>query len=203
MRTWSPTRKARCGGCSAHLGLPFDPACLRFHETARAVRTPSAEQVRRPLNVDGLDQWRRYAPWLGTAAKRRWATRSIIGEGRRHDHRHRQCHRQARRASRRCSRRASRMSTVRAPRTPASATRCGSTARTRSSSSPSRSRATCRAPGAFRHAGIKRPARRVSRAFGRRSEKMTHLRRDEAPSSARLALQARWLASHSRGLSAA
>jgi len=48
-----------------HLGLPFDPACLRFHETARAVRTPSAEQVRRPLNADGLDQWRRYAPWLG------------------------------------------------------------------------------------------------------------------------------------------
>ena len=48
-----------------YLGLPFDPACLRFHETARAVRTPSAEQVRRPLNMDGLDQWRRYAPWLG------------------------------------------------------------------------------------------------------------------------------------------
>ena len=47
------------------LGLPFDSACLRFHETARAVRTPSAEQVRRPLNADGLDQWRRYAPWLG------------------------------------------------------------------------------------------------------------------------------------------
>jgi len=47
-----------------YLGLPFNPACLRFHETARAVRTPSAEQVRRPLNGDGLDQWRRYAPWL-------------------------------------------------------------------------------------------------------------------------------------------
>lgn len=48
-----------------YIGVPFDPACLRFHETARAVRTPSAEQVRRPLNMDGLDQWRRYAPWLG------------------------------------------------------------------------------------------------------------------------------------------
>lgn len=47
------------------LDLPFDAACLRFHETARAVRTPSAEQVRRPLNADGLDQWRRYAAWLG------------------------------------------------------------------------------------------------------------------------------------------
>ena len=48
-----------------YLRLPFGPACLRFHETARAVRTPSAEQVRRPLNAEGLDQWRRYAPWLG------------------------------------------------------------------------------------------------------------------------------------------
>lgn len=48
----------------AYLGLSFDPACLRFHETARAVRTPSAEQVRRPLNTDGLDQWRRYINWL-------------------------------------------------------------------------------------------------------------------------------------------
>jgi tetratricopeptide (TPR) repeat protein len=47
-----------------YLGLPFDPACLRFHETARAVRTPSADQVRRPINDEGLDQWRHYTPWL-------------------------------------------------------------------------------------------------------------------------------------------
>jgi len=40
------------------LGLPFDPACLRFYETDRAVRTASSEQVRRPINRDGLDQWR-------------------------------------------------------------------------------------------------------------------------------------------------
>jgi hypothetical protein len=33
-------------------GLPFDPACLRFHETARDVRTPSAMQVRQPLRSD-------------------------------------------------------------------------------------------------------------------------------------------------------
>lgn len=30
-------------------GLPFDEACLRFHETARPVRTLSSTQVRRPL----------------------------------------------------------------------------------------------------------------------------------------------------------
>jgi hypothetical protein len=48
----------------AHLSLPFDPACLNFHENARAVRTASSEQVRRPLNREGLGQWRPYAPWL-------------------------------------------------------------------------------------------------------------------------------------------
>ena len=49
----------------AYCGLDFDPACLRFHETARPVRTASSEQVRQPLNRDGLDQWRRFEPWLG------------------------------------------------------------------------------------------------------------------------------------------
>lgn len=33
-------------------GLPFDPACLRFYETERRVRTPSASQVREPLRRD-------------------------------------------------------------------------------------------------------------------------------------------------------
>lgn len=32
-------------------GLPFEEACLRFHETARVVRSPSATQVRRPLRA--------------------------------------------------------------------------------------------------------------------------------------------------------
>ncbi|MEP7042251.1 MAG: sulfotransferase [Dokdonella sp.] len=32
--------------------LPFDPACLRFHEAARSVRTASASQVREPLRQD-------------------------------------------------------------------------------------------------------------------------------------------------------
>jgi len=48
-----------------HLGLPFDPACLRFHENERAVRTASSEQVRRPINREGIDRWRAYEPWLG------------------------------------------------------------------------------------------------------------------------------------------
>ena len=47
------------------LELPFDPACLAFHENERAVRTASSEQVRRPINREGLDAWRAYEPWLG------------------------------------------------------------------------------------------------------------------------------------------
>ena len=48
-----------------HLNLPFDPACLAFHENKRAVRTASSEQVRRPISRDGLDQWRPFEAWLG------------------------------------------------------------------------------------------------------------------------------------------
>ena len=46
------------------LGLEFDPACLDFHKSKRAVQTPSAEQVRRPITRDGLEAWRSYEPWL-------------------------------------------------------------------------------------------------------------------------------------------
>jgi hypothetical protein len=28
------------------------------------VRTASSEQVRRPINREGVDQWRRFEPWL-------------------------------------------------------------------------------------------------------------------------------------------
>ena len=48
----------------AHCGLPFESACLRFWETDRAVRTPSSEQVRRPIFDSGA-AWRAYEPWLG------------------------------------------------------------------------------------------------------------------------------------------
>ena len=48
-----------------YCGLPFEPACVEFHKTARSVRTPSSEQVRQPIFRDGLDQWKAYEPWLG------------------------------------------------------------------------------------------------------------------------------------------
>jgi hypothetical protein len=47
------------------LGLPFEPACLEFYKTSRTVRTLSSEQVRRPINREGLEQWRHFEPWLG------------------------------------------------------------------------------------------------------------------------------------------
>ncbi|MEM8920656.1 MAG: sulfotransferase, partial [Pseudomonadota bacterium] len=45
--------------------LPFEPACVAFHETNRAVRTASSEQVRQPINRAGQDQWRPFNAYLG------------------------------------------------------------------------------------------------------------------------------------------
>jgi tetratricopeptide (TPR) repeat protein len=47
------------------LGLPFEDSCLAFHRNTRAVRTASSEQVRRPINRDGVGQWMPYEEWLG------------------------------------------------------------------------------------------------------------------------------------------
>ncbi|MBB4619294.1 tetratricopeptide repeat-containing sulfotransferase family protein [Sphingomonas abaci] len=49
----------------AACGLDWDPACLAFHETRRAVRTASSEQVRRPIYRDGTEAWKPFDPWLG------------------------------------------------------------------------------------------------------------------------------------------
>jgi hypothetical protein len=52
-----------------YCGLPFEQACVDFHQTRRSVRTPSSEQVRQPIFREGLDQWRAYEPWLGPLAE--------------------------------------------------------------------------------------------------------------------------------------
>ncbi len=44
-------------------GLPFEEACLRFHETRREVRSPSATQVRQPLHP-GTGRAQRYGNLL-------------------------------------------------------------------------------------------------------------------------------------------
>ena len=43
-----------------YCGLPWDDACLRFHESPRAVRTASLAQVRRPLYASSVGRWRNY-----------------------------------------------------------------------------------------------------------------------------------------------
>ena len=45
--------------------LAFDPACLAFYETERAVRTASSEQVRQPIYRNATEEWQRYAEHLG------------------------------------------------------------------------------------------------------------------------------------------
>ena len=44
--------------------LPFEQSCVEFHKTERRVHTASSEQVRRPINRDGVDRWKAYEEWL-------------------------------------------------------------------------------------------------------------------------------------------
>ncbi len=48
----------------AGVGVKFEPRCLKFHETRRAVRTASSEQVRQPLYREGVGAWRAVEPHL-------------------------------------------------------------------------------------------------------------------------------------------
>ena len=41
-------------------GLSFEENCLRFHETERAVKTASSEQVRQPIYSSSVNLWRNY-----------------------------------------------------------------------------------------------------------------------------------------------
>ena len=43
-----------------HCRLPFEAACLNFHQTRRSVRTASAEQVRQPIYTSGVGYWRHF-----------------------------------------------------------------------------------------------------------------------------------------------
>lgn len=48
-----------------YCGLPFEEKCVRFHETERAVKTASSEQVRQPIYLGGMGKWRKYECHLG------------------------------------------------------------------------------------------------------------------------------------------
>lgn len=44
--------------------LPFEQNCVDFHQTQRAIKTPSSEQVRQPIYTSGLTQWQHFEPYL-------------------------------------------------------------------------------------------------------------------------------------------
>ena len=47
-----------------YLGLSFEEECISFYNTKRSVRTASSEQVRKPVNKDGLGRWKPYSSKL-------------------------------------------------------------------------------------------------------------------------------------------
>ncbi|MCC6283788.1 MAG: sulfotransferase [Phycisphaerales bacterium] len=47
------------------VGLPWDEACLRFHENARVMTTASNQQVRKPVYRTSVARWTRYEKHLG------------------------------------------------------------------------------------------------------------------------------------------
>lgn len=47
-----------------YCGLEFEPACVEFYKTDRAVRTASSEQVRQPINTKGLEPWVPFEAYL-------------------------------------------------------------------------------------------------------------------------------------------
>lgn len=48
-----------------YCGLDYEPACLEFYNTERAVRTPSSEQVRQPIYRTSTEEWKAYEQYLG------------------------------------------------------------------------------------------------------------------------------------------
>ena len=47
-----------------HCQLPFEEACVNYHEQDRAVRTASSEQVRQPIYRDAIALWQNYEAHL-------------------------------------------------------------------------------------------------------------------------------------------
>jgi len=52
----SPERETR--RMLTYIGVKFDPHCLTYYETERAIHTASSEQVRQPINSKGIDAWK-------------------------------------------------------------------------------------------------------------------------------------------------
>ena len=60
----------------AGCGLEWEPACVAFHQTRRAVDTASFAQVRQPIYSHSVGRWRHYGeilgPFLTPAGSRRF-----------------------------------------------------------------------------------------------------------------------------------
>jgi tetratricopeptide (TPR) repeat protein len=48
-----------------YIGLPWNPACLNFHENKRAVSTASVTQVRQPIYKTSVARWKHFESHLG------------------------------------------------------------------------------------------------------------------------------------------
>jgi hypothetical protein len=62
----------------AHCRLPWDDACLRFHELSTPVTSASAGQVNRPLYGESIGLWRNYAVELSELSERLRGARVAI-----------------------------------------------------------------------------------------------------------------------------
>jgi hypothetical protein len=58
-----PEREAR--RMLEYLGLPWDAACLNFHEAGRTVQTASVTQVRQPIYSSSINRWKHFEKHLG------------------------------------------------------------------------------------------------------------------------------------------
>ena len=61
------TQAETTGRILEFLDLPPAEECLKFHESKRYVRTPSYDQVNKPLNQNTIERWRNYERHLGPA----------------------------------------------------------------------------------------------------------------------------------------
>ena len=59
--------EVRTRAALAHLGLAWEPACLQPQDNSRLVFTLSHEQVRRPLNREGMGRWQVHSEHFGAA----------------------------------------------------------------------------------------------------------------------------------------
>ena len=60
-----------------YVGLPLETNCLEFHRSMEPVATASSEQVRQPLNRQGIGTWHPYDKWLDPL---RTALGGLVGE---------------------------------------------------------------------------------------------------------------------------